>query len=136
MQTEPFDDQTTAPVGNSAERLVRSRADIARWLDGHASPPDSHRPGLPVQAAQLALDAAAHRHPWGLMGAAVAAGAVLTLARPWRWLLRPGLLLAVASPLVSELAGRWLHQAVAGQAAGPPSMAPDTDPRLPKAPLQ
>ncbi len=74
--------------------------------------------------------------PWGLMGTAVATGAVLTLARPWRWLFRPGLLLAVASPLVSELASRWLHQAVSGVAAGPPSMAPDTDPRLPKAPLQ
>jgi hypothetical protein len=136
MQTEPLQDQTTAPAGDSAERLARSRADIARWLDGHASPPDALRPGLPVQAAQLALGAAAHRHPWGLMGTAVATGAVLTLARPWRWLFRPGLLLAVASPLVSELASRWLHQAVSGVAAAPPSMAPDTDPRLPKAPLQ
>jgi hypothetical protein len=91
MQTEPLQGQTTAPVGDSAERLARSRADIARWLDGHASPPDALRPGLPVQGRAAGTGRCGPSPPLGPDGHRGGhGGRVLTLARPWRWLFRPG----------------------------------------------
>ena len=128
MQPDPLHPPAPAAGGDSAERLARSRADIARWLDGRAPRATGRPPGLPTQAARLALDAAAHRHPWALAAGAAAVGAVLAVSRPWRWLLRPGLLVAVASPLVADMATRWLQQA--GSAA-PASPAAADDPSAP-----
>lgn len=111
--------------GDAARQLDRSRADLAAWLDEDDAPHGLRPPGLPARAARLVLGQAVRRHPWALMAGAAAAGAVLAATRPWHRLLRPGLLLAVASPLVSDLAGRWLQRALAA-----------ADPQTPPAPEQ
>jgi hypothetical protein len=127
MNPQPHPDAAAAPPADAAARLAQSRADIGAWLDARDCAPGlrSAAPGgLPAQAARLALGLAARRQPWGLMAVAVATGAALAAARPWRWPLRPGLVLAVVAPLVTERAGRWLQRAAASDPA-PPQAPPD-----------
>lgn len=97
---------------DGAHRLARSRDDIARWLDDAGEHGSAKAPTVPELAARALLASAARRHPWALVGGAAAAGAALAAARPWRWWLRPAMLAAVAAPVVSDLAARWLQQAM------------------------
>jgi hypothetical protein len=127
MNPQPHPDATAAPPADAAAGLARSRADIAAWLD--TLEPRDRGPGLrtaipgglPAHAARLALGLAARRHPWGLMAVAAAAGASLVAGRSWRWPLRPGPVLAMFAPLVSEGAGRWLRRAMESDLATPPA---------------
>jgi hypothetical protein len=60
-----------------------------------------------VEASRKFAAPLAERNPLALVGGAVVFGAVLTMTRPWRWLLRPalfaGLLPALAMTVVRQL---------------------------------
>jgi hypothetical protein len=59
-------------------------------------------------AARTALEPVARRHPIALVGTAAAAGALLVWARPWRWLLKPGLAAGIATQLTARLVSRLM----------------------------
>lgn len=130
MSTTP---PATAPVPSldGIDRLAVSRAEMARWLDDPASGRAASPLAMPERAARALLSTAAHRHPWGLVAGAAATGAALAVLRPWRWL-RPSLLVAVAAPLASDLAGQWLRQALR-PAPSRADAAPAADPDPPLA---
>lgn len=57
---------------------------------------------LASDAATLALKPIAQRHPLTLVAASAAAGAVLVLLRPWRWISSSTLLAGVLPQLMAE----------------------------------
>lgn len=54
-------------------------------------------------AARHSLDVVADRYPLRMVGVAMAAGGLLVWGRPWRWLLRPGVIAGLAARLVTSL---------------------------------
>lgn len=58
---------------------------------------------LGIEAAGLLLRPVAQRHPYALMGAAAATGAVVVLVRPWRWVSIPALLARVLPKVLAEI---------------------------------
>ena len=69
------------------------------------------------QASRAVLQPMAKRNPAGLVGLAVGAGVLLVLLKPWRWLLRPKFLFAVASLVATQAikgrsASAWLQTAL------------------------
>ena len=63
-----------------------------RWSEQHG---DTARAAS--QVSQNLIAPIARRHPAGSLGVAVVAGAVLYLAKPWRLMLRPKILVGAAS---------------------------------------
>jgi hypothetical protein len=84
-----------APEASASERLAASRREIERGLA-------TERPGPVLQV----VAPIAHEHPWALVAATAAAGALVVAARPWRWLPPP----AVMASLLSQLALNALRQ--------------------------
>jgi len=67
------------------------------WLRGHGA--TKRTIGL---ASQTALAPLVRSHPGAMIGAAAGVGAVLVLVKPWRFLLRPKVLLVAASLLGTQ----------------------------------
>jgi hypothetical protein len=61
---------------------------------------------LAADAAGVALKPVAQRHPVALVAASAAAGAVLVLLRPWRWISSSTLLAGVLPQLMAEVVKR------------------------------
>ncbi len=57
---------------------------------------------LAIAASRSAIVPLVRRHPAAVLGSAAVVGAVLVWARPWRWLLRPALILGIASQLAAR----------------------------------
>lgn len=57
---------------------------------------------LAMAASRSAIVPLVRRHPAAVLGSAAVVGAMLVWARPWRWLLRPALILGVASQLAAR----------------------------------
>jgi hypothetical protein len=57
---------------------------------------------LALAASRTAIVPMVKRHPAAVLGSAAAVGAALVWARPWRWLLRPALILGIASQLAAR----------------------------------
>lgn len=55
-----------------------------------------------IAVANALLRPAAERHPFGLVAGAVLAGGLLVWIRPWRWMVRPGLVTGLCQQLVHE----------------------------------
>lgn len=85
----------SAGAAGAAERLSASRRSIQRGLA-------TEHPG-PVARVVAPL---ASEHPWALVAASAAAGALVAAARPWRWLPPPAML----ASLLSQLALNSLQQ--------------------------
>lgn len=111
------------------------------WLIGALATAWLQRPSqAPLRAACLVADAAlaplARRHPLALVGGAFGAGAVLGVLQPWRWWLRPAVLVGVltplVTPLVSQIAARCLQAAPPRSTGGArPDAAPAPAARAP-----
>lgn len=90
----------------SAARVAASRAALLQAWRSDPPPPaaDAVRQ-LPLAwrlagaAASGTVVAVAHRHPWLLVGAAAVAGGLLVTPHPWRWALRPPVVLSVLARL-------------------------------------
>lgn len=85
---------------DAAARLTASRARLQRFAADAPAGESRTWPlalvaGLANEAGRQALQPMAQRHPYALVGAAMAGGALLVCARPW--------LTRVPSPLWSEL---------------------------------
>ena len=81
------------------------------WLDHR------HTAQTVGRASQALVRPIAKRHPAGLVGSALAAGAVVVLLRPWRLLLRPKILMGAASLIAAQAVKRrsptsWVQMAV------------------------
>jgi hypothetical protein len=61
---------------------------------------------LAVAASRSAIVPLVRQHPAAVLGSAAAVGAALVWARPWRWLLRPALILGIASQLAARTMAR------------------------------
>lgn len=91
---------------HAAARVAASRAALLQAWRADPSPPagDAARQ-LPLAwrlagaAASGTAAAVAQRHPWLLVGAAAAAGGLMVTPHPWRWALRPPLVLSVLARL-------------------------------------
>ena len=57
---------------------------------------------LALAASRSAIVPLVRRHPAAILGSAAVVGAALVWARPWRWLLRPALILGIASQLAAR----------------------------------
>ena len=57
---------------------------------------------LAIAASRSAIVPLVRRHPAAVLGSAAVVGAALVWARPWRWLLRPALILGIASQLAAR----------------------------------
>ena len=57
---------------------------------------------LALAASRSAIVPMVRRHPAAVLGSAAVVGAALVWARPWRWLLRPALILGIASQLAAR----------------------------------
>lgn len=84
-----------------------------------------------AEAARRYTAPVAERNPVGLLLGAVAAGALLALLRPWRWLLRPalfaGLIPAIAFRALKEVPAASLlnvYSSVAGRGRSAPASRP------------
>ncbi|WP_338415057.1 hypothetical protein [uncultured Sphaerotilus sp.] len=55
-----------------------------------------------IDVANAVLRPVAQRHPVGLIAGAVVVGGLLAWSRPWRWLVRPGLVSGLCQQLVHE----------------------------------
>jgi len=58
---------------------------------------------LASQAVQVFLQPLAQRHPYGLVAIAAAAGAVVMLIRPWRWMSAAALLAGFLPKILSDI---------------------------------
>lgn len=58
---------------------------------------------LATQTTKVLVQPIARRHPYALVLAAAAAGGLLVLARPWRWISTPTLLAGLLPQLLSEV---------------------------------
>jgi hypothetical protein len=107
----------SANLDHSSERLSASRARMRAWMRGE--PGDDGKDGagprsgpLPLalhlanEAGKQALKPTAERHPVALVGVALAGGALIAWARPWRALLGS----AVFAGLASQLGARLVSQ--------------------------
>lgn len=106
----------------AAARLAASRMALLQALrqgapsssPGNASPP--HWPiawRLAGAAASGTVSSVARWHPWLLVGGAAMAGGLMVTPYPWRWALRPPLVLG----LLARLA--WRHWSTQGHRTRP-----------------
>lgn len=57
---------------------------------------------LALAASRSAIVPLVRQHPVAVLGSAAVVGAALVWARPWRWLLRPALIMGIASQLAAR----------------------------------
>jgi len=92
------------PSGGTSGAARTAGADLAAdalrsWWIGHPL----HVGGTAaIDVANAVLRPVAQRHPLGLIVGAVAVGGLLAWSRPWRWVVRPGLLSGLCQQLVHE----------------------------------
>jgi hypothetical protein len=124
-----------------APALIRS---IQGWWAHSALNGPAH---VAAAAAASMLKTLAQRHPFGLVLAAMAMGAAVTVSRPWRWAPRaalqsglwaglPGLLAAVVArwpvqtwlEVLAEALRQRTTSSATGEGAGPEQTASSTNP--------
>ena len=95
---------------SGSERLAASRLRMRAWMRGTPTDGETHsHSALPLaariveRAGNEALRDTAARHPIALVGVAVAGGALLAWARPWRGVLSSALFAGLASQLGTRL---------------------------------
>lgn len=105
----------SANLDNRSERLAASRARMRAWMRGepgedgkegaaqHGGQPLPFALHLANEAGKQALKPTAERHPVALVGVAIAGGALIAWARPWRALLGSALFAGLASQLGARL---------------------------------
>jgi hypothetical protein len=65
---------------------------------------------LATETTKVLVQPIARRHPYALVLAAAAAGGLLMLARPWRWISTPALLAGLLPQLLSEVMKHLPHK--------------------------
>jgi hypothetical protein len=75
-----------------------------------------------AEALKAALRPVSQRHPYAMVFGAAAAGALLVVARPWRWISTPGLLASLLPALVAAA-----MKLMPDQAHATPAQTPHTD---------
>jgi hypothetical protein len=132
-----------AALAQAHERLARSRQRLLAALggaqlrspEGQSDPPGPRTDGtlqreraarsnpnsalhLALMVCDGALEQTASRHPWRLVLGAAAAGALVTAARPWRWIPQTLLVVGAMRPwLQPMLAGATTRMALAALAS-------------------
>ena len=105
--------ETSTPQDGSA-RFGNGRSTalgLISWWEHHPL----HLAGtVAAEAADTVVRSTAQRHPLGLVMGAFVFGGLLVLSRPWRWLFKPALLVAVLPPLVKKVVTRVPPQAWIG----------------------
>jgi hypothetical protein len=105
-------------VVSASERLAQSRERLRQAMRPVDAAPDQAnwdsqalRLGVKLSkdAAQIALQPTANRHPYGLVVGAAAVGGLIVLARPWRWISTSGLL-AGCLPEIMSVAMKYLPE--------------------------
>lgn len=102
------------PFGGWLDRLAKAPATsvvldtVQRWWARHPM-----RVGLLLagDAAQTLIEPAVQKYPYRVVFGAAAAGALLVLSRPWRWLPRAVLTPALTSTLMAGLLPPLINQA-------------------------
>lgn len=85
----------------------------AWWLQQPLQPATS----ASWDALKVALPPLARRHPAALLAAAAALGGLIAVTRPWRWAIKPALLVALLPQLLSAI--------LAARAQPPPTASPN-----------
>lgn len=124
----------SANLDQSSERLAASRARMRAWMRGERSESGDGSRGdggpLPLalqlanEAGKQALKPTAEQHPLALVGVALAGGALIAWARPWRALLGSALFAGLASQLSARLVSQIPFASVFDaiqHLAGPPA---------------
>jgi hypothetical protein len=75
-----------------------------------------------AEAVKAALRPVSKRHPYAMVFGAAAAGALLVLARPWRWISTPALLASLVPALIAAA-----MKLMPDQAQAVPPQTPHTD---------
>lgn len=97
---------------DTTARLTQSRARIAQALAMAGAPSGQPWWGksrwplaltMADKAARALLQPSAQRHPYSVVAGAAAVGALVVLARPWRWISTPVLLAGVLPKILSEV---------------------------------
>ena len=107
-------------VSRASERLALSRQRLRQALrESAAEPPHSHNPVIIAgtfakEAVQTAVQPMARRNPIGLVLGAAAAGALVFVVRPWRWIFGPAVMASLVPLLVSKAVVTvpklpWMH---------------------------
>lgn len=72
---------------------------VGEWWEEH---PLHTSATLAIEASRSAIVPLVRRHPVAVLGSAAVVGAALVWVRPWRWLLRPALVLGIASQIAAR----------------------------------
>jgi hypothetical protein len=121
----------TTDLEDRSRRLEASRVRMRDWMKGTSTQAGETRStsALPMAARMVeragndALRDTAERHPIALVGVAVAGGALIAWARPWRGVLSSALVAGLASQfgarLVSQIPIASVIEAIQGLAQAP-----------------
>ena len=120
--------QASARLALSRERLRQSMLETSTPADGSARFGNGqstalgllswweHHPlhlagAVAAETADAMVKSTAQRHPLGLVFGALVFGGLLVLGRPWRWLFKPALVVALLPQLVKKIVTRVPPQA-------------------------
>ena len=105
--------ETSTPQDGSA-RFGNGRSTVTGLISWWEHHPLRLAGTIAAQTADAMVKSTAQRHPLGLVMGALVFGGLLVLSRPWRWLFKPALLVAVLPQLVKKVVTRVPPQAWIG----------------------
>lgn len=101
----------TSTQQDGSARLGNGRSTVLRLLSWWEHHPLHLAGAVAAETADAMVKSTAQRHPLGLVLGAFVFGGLLVLSRPWRWLFKPALLVAVLPQLVKKIVTRVPPQA-------------------------